>query len=813
MEPYSVYSTALRGYAGRSIRTDEISSQESLMYAGHQLGSYNPDGLVGKKGLPIYTEMLNDEQVKACLMVKKYCRLSTGWEIKAGDENDKTSVMLKDYIETIFRRIRGTFYDVLLEILTALEYGYSISEIVPDYIEKGSFRGKLGLKKIATRAPFGYGFKTDDHGNLLGILFESVGMAGATAGSANNPFDPKKFVVYSYNKKFSNWFGESDLKAVYRSWFAKGYIIKFYNVFLERFGSPTAYATYPAGTRDPVKKDIDEILNNLQSRSGFRIPEGIKMQLLEAQRGGHAGYDKAIDLHNTMIARGILMPELLGFSGRLSGSQALGEVQFDVFIYILEKLGRDIEETIVEEQIIRRTVDWNWDNIDEKQYPLFRLNTLKPEDVESRSKILKNLADAGFVDPNEMWVRNYLLLPKYEEPKEGEGPKKPAPAPAPPILPAPGTEPEEPAQLPKGPPGKKPTAKKPGDEDVDKRSIPLETYVLRRQPDKFEKKVGFTAFARSLEATDELLRDALIPLFTMQRDKLLRDVERNDVIQDKDYRFVEKLQLSFVGKINATIQQHMVKTHLDSKLGILEEIQRVGVNVNIINKFQEPGGPVPFQPWTPVPPTAAVDAFNKKVLATIVDAEGVKRLITIGKGGKELAYYDSQAFAIAGIERDYVLKEAKMILQTGMKQGQATKEIMSNLRNVFDRYIPTGEIIDGKLLSPVRLETIVRTNISDAVNLGRATMMRDPLVKGFVPFEQWSAIIDDRTTLYCEDMDGRKFRIDDPLLDPPPAHFKCRSIMVPITTIEVKREGGIETSDVTDVPRAKGFVWDETGKE
>lgn len=35
----------------------------------------------------------------------------------------------------------------------------------------------------------------------------------------------------------------------------------------------------------------------------------------------------------------------------------------------------------------------------------------------------------------------------------------------------------------------------------------------------------------------------------------------------------------------------------------------------------------------------------------------------------------------------------------------------------------------------------------------------------------------------------------------------CRSILTPITTMEVEREGGIETDQITDVPRAKGFEY------
>ncbi len=58
---------------------------------------------------------------------------------------------------------------------------------------------------------------------------------------------------------------------------------------------------------------------------------------------------------------------------------------------------------------------------------------------------------------------------------------------------------------------------------------------------------------------------------------------------------------------------------------------------------------------------------------------------------------------------------------------------------------------------------------------------------------------------YCESMDGRKFRADDPLLNDPPAHYQCRAIVVGITTIEVDREGGIKIDSITNVPRAKGF--------
>ena len=771
----------IRSMASSRFIEKEISSQESSLYANWTIGSYNPDELVGKKGLKIYKDMRTDEQVKACLMMKKFARLSTGWEIKPGDDEDKLSIELADFAQYNVKRIKGTFYDTLLGILTALDYGFSISEIVREYIEEGDFRGKVGLKAIKSREPFGYGFKTDVHGNLLGITFEQAGLfGGKDLGSNDNPYPPEKFVVYSYQKEFSNWFGRSDFREIYRSWWSKNMIIKFYNIFLERFGMPTVTATYPSGQDEKVLEMIDDILKNLQAKSGFRFPEGIKFELLEATRRGEAGYEKAIELHNTMIARGILVPELMGFTGRSSGSRALGETQFGGFIWVLEKLGKDIEETIVDEQILRPLININYANVHEKQYPVFKMNSLSDEDIEMKAKVVKIGVEAGVIDPTEQWVRDYLMFPKREEKDIIPKPKLKKPV------------------VPDEEPGEEPTEKEP----VEKESYLIEKFQLRRKPDKFEQKVNFNQFADNVQGAEDLLRQDLITIFKSMRDKLLKSVERHNVVAEKDYRFIAKLQIPEVGKLKTTIQNHMVKTHLDNKIAVLEELQRAGEPIEIIKKFRA------FEDWDPVPPSQAIELFRKKVLAKIAK-EGAEKVLLTMANFKELKYYDSRAFAIAGIERDYILKEAKLALQNGIKQGLGNREIMGNLNDIFDKYIPTGEIVDGKLVSPARLETIVRTNISDAINLGRDAMWNDPNVSEFVPYLAWSSIIDDRTTPYCESMDGRTFKRTDPLLHSPPAHFSCRSILVPITQIEVDQEvkagRGIEVDEITDIPRAKGF--------
>lgn len=773
---------------------NEVSSEESKIFNQWSFGHFeNPDTLVGKKGLRVYNSMSEDEQVKAASLVKKYAALSTGWTIKPGDDKDKLSQELADFSISITKGIKGTFYDSLLGIMSAWDFGFSISEIVKYLIPTGRFKGKVGIRAIKTKEPYSYGFRDDIYGNIEAITFN------ADIGNIGREFNPDDFVIYSYNKKFySNHYGRSDFRAAYRSFFSKNVIMKFHNIFLERFGAPTAYATYPEGTKKKILTAIDEILRNLQAKSAFRIPDTVKMELLEATRRGDAGYEKAIAMHNTLISRAILMPELLGFGDRASGSQALGETQKDIFEWIIGKYHRDIEETIVFEQILKRIIDINYIVQDEEQYPVFQMNAISEDNMETRVKTIEAGVKIGALDPNEEWIREYMKWPKFDKdelPAE-EDRVRPVPVDNPIPEPKPNDNPE-----------KKPVEpEKKHEHSTPEKFTLVEKYQLHRKPTKVEEKVGFETYADEIKKADDWLREKLVKHFTVQRDKLLRDVERNKVVETKDFKFINRLQVSEVGKIKVTLQFALIKMYLDSKIKILEELQTAGEPVTITKKFADLAAPIPFENWEPVAPAEAIALFDKKVLANIVTEDGVKKLITVANS-TELRYFDSRAFAIAGVERDFVLKEAKLILQTGIKQGQSAREVQGKLKDIFDVYIPTGEVKDGKVVSPARLETIVRTNVSDAVNQGRESVINNPLVKNFVPFVLWSAIIDQRTTEYCEWMDGREFRHNDPLLNSPPAHFNCRSIIVPITKLEVERAGGVEPSEVEDnpIPRAKGF--------
>jgi len=379
---------------------DEISSSKSAIYAEYDITPYNPDTLVGRKGIAIYDSLRLDDQVKAVLSTKKVARLSTPWKI-VPYSNSEQDRMIADFIQWNFHQMNGTIESDLFEIMSALDYGFSITEIVWKIIENKRYKGKIGLKALKTRKPHNFELKTDGFDNLEYILQK--------AATENKKLDPGKFIVYSYQKEFDNWYGTSDLRAVYRNIFSKDVLIKFWNIWLERFPSPIILGFYPQGTPKTVRDNLLNMLKRVQIATAAVIPDNLEVDIKENASTGHDVFLQAIEFHNKSISRGILVPDLIGFTETTGpGSYALGKKHFDVFLLILDRLGKEIEEPILLEQLIKRMVDYNWRV---EGYPEFKWDTLSEENVEAKAKILTMLVAAKLIDPSEEWVRSYLGLP------------------------------------------------------------------------------------------------------------------------------------------------------------------------------------------------------------------------------------------------------------------------------------------------------------------------------------------------------------------------------------------------------------------
>lgn len=363
---------------------------------------YNPDDLIGKRGYAIYDQMQRDAQVQACLTIKKLAVLSRGWEVHPAS-NDSTDMKVAEFIRFALQEMRGSILDVLFDVLDALAKGFSVLEINYRILDKKPFNGRVGLASIKSKDPSTFQFDMDEYLNVRGLKRSNL---------ADVALPPDKFMVYSYMPRYESPYGTSDLRAAYKHYWSKDILTRFMNLYLEKYGSPTAKGSYKRGTPKAAQEELLKVLDKIQQETAIVIPEDVQVELLEASRGGEAGYLQAIDFHDKQISKAILCQTLVTDEGTKVGSFALAKIHLDVLKMCLCKLKRDLEESVMQEQVIKRLVDYNFTV---SAYPTFSLGPLEDQDVEQLAGVISKMIAGEVIKPGESWIREYLGLPGKAE--------------------------------------------------------------------------------------------------------------------------------------------------------------------------------------------------------------------------------------------------------------------------------------------------------------------------------------------------------------------------------------------------------------
>lgn len=144
-------------------------------------------------------------------------------------------------------------------------------------------------------------------------------------------------------------------------------------------------------------------------------------------------------------------------------------------------------------------------------------------------------------------------------------------------------------------------------------------------------------------------------------------------------------------------------------------------------------------------------------------------------------FMDERMFWVSGVMRDDLTKRAQTILMQAIKMGEELLDTVGKLEEAFTPYVGKKGI-KAEVVTPARLETIVRTNLSEAYNQGRLAGIHDPEMAPFIVGVRYSAILDERTTEICSYLHGMVFKPEEPDIDrlAPPNHFNCRSVILPV---------------------------------
>lgn len=359
----------------REIATTADGVDITRGYVGPLLAPY--DSVLRQRGggdLRIYEEVFSDPEVKSTFGQRQLAVTSAEWEVTPGGDApaDKAAA---EFIKLQLERIGWD--NVTTKMLFGVFYGFAVAELV--YAVEGR---QIVIKKLAVRnrRRFRYGKEGDLRLLTMNQMFEGIKCEEPYfwhyATGADNDDEP-------YGMGLAHW--------LYWPVLFKRNGLKFWLIFLEKFGAPTAVGKYNSQTAtDTEKSRLLQAVRAVQVDSGVIIPEGMVIELLEAARNGTSDYKTLQDQMDATIQKVVLgqTASTQGTPGRLGNDDLQGDVRGDIV---------KADADLICESFNRGPVQWltKW-NFPGAKFPKVSRITEEPEDLTESAERDGKVASLGF---------------------------------------------------------------------------------------------------------------------------------------------------------------------------------------------------------------------------------------------------------------------------------------------------------------------------------------------------------------------------------------------------------------------------------
>ena len=332
----------------------------------------------------IYRDILRDDQVFSTLQQRIGAVVSRDWNIIPGDESDPRSVAAAQRINQTIERIGWD--RITRMMLYATVYGYSVAEIIWEVRDGFWDFGKIRVKH-------GRRFRWDED-NRLRLL--------TPANTQGEVLPERKFWVHTvgadnddepYGMGLAHW--------LYWPVVFKRNGLRFWNIYLDKFGTPTAVAKYPRGSS---KQDVQNLLAALQAMatdSGIVVPEGVAVDLLNAARSGTGDFATLYDKMDAAITKIVLSQTMTTDNG---SSRSQAEVHGDVKLEVV-KSDADLMSDSFNAGPARWWTDYNYGS-DVAAPQLIRV-VEEEEDTKAAAETDKIHAENGWVRTADSFADTY----------------------------------------------------------------------------------------------------------------------------------------------------------------------------------------------------------------------------------------------------------------------------------------------------------------------------------------------------------------------------------------------------------------------
>jgi hypothetical protein len=356
--------------------------------------------LRGRQGIRKYREMSeNDPIIGAILTAMTMMLRSVEWRVEGDNEADK------EFVESVMHGMDDkSWEEFIADVLTFLQYGFSVFEMVPRRDDDGMIR----IKKLASRAAYTIDrFETTDSGDILGVW---------QIAARKNVFMPYSRILHFRTTSVANEpSGRSVLRSAYTAWNAQNNIKYFEGVGIERElnGLPIAYipSEYMASDASDAQKalynQVKKILRDVKrNEQGYIVfpsdlyanEDGsltnnrmVEFDLVASKGTRDIDTGAVIVRYQQEIARSVMADfVMLGANDR--GSFALSQSKADLFLRALEGYADTITA-----QLNRKMIPtlWEMNGKDKSTMPKISRGRIAPVDLDELGQFIQRLALSG----------------------------------------------------------------------------------------------------------------------------------------------------------------------------------------------------------------------------------------------------------------------------------------------------------------------------------------------------------------------------------------------------------------------------------
>ena len=291
----------------------------------------NPDIFLRQTGetIEVFNRMLLDDQIGASLDVRKRALLSYSWTIQ--HEEDPKAQEVADFVKEALNSF--SFGTLLEQLLTALEFGYSVVELV--WKDPRQNEGRWLPKESVLLRPERFVFKED------GTLVEMT--------PDFRPLNEKfKFIVHRHGVAPENPYGSSVLRRCYWPWTFKRAGWRFWLIAAEKFGVPTVLAIFNANNEEEARERaqaLAEMLSAIKTDAAAAIANIEDVKVLETKGEGLRAFEILIELCDRAISKAIT-GQILATGEAKHGTRAQATVHENILYEIVDSDARNLAETI-----------------------------------------------------------------------------------------------------------------------------------------------------------------------------------------------------------------------------------------------------------------------------------------------------------------------------------------------------------------------------------------------------------------------------------------------------------------------------------